>query len=218
MIVELCGLPGAGKSTLLNEFITNNLHLKIWTREEIYDGRKIERTIRYLVAKKLGIGADVKLYRAIKNFSQQYPSCTERYEKRLFGIIVVLKKSSKKLVVLEEGLIQYVSSIAYKEELCENNTFEEIMSIIHMFDEYKVVYCDLDIEECISRVKKRNKKGDRYNLEELVQMKELLEIKRHNIKKVIEKMNISETDILKLNTTEKVEFNIKKLQKFIFNS
>lgn len=217
MIVELCGVPGAGKSTLLNKLISKNQSVKVYTREDVYDRRKIERTIRYFIAKFIGVGPDIKLYKIIKTLSQQYPSCTERYEKRLFGLIIVLKCSRDKLIILEEGLIQYVSSIAYEEELSINEAFNDMMSIIRTFEKYKIVFCDLDTEECIARIKKRNKEGDRYNLEDYTRITKLLELKKGNIKRVIESMHISEACILEINTKETLDENVKKLQQFVFS-
>lgn len=189
-IIELCGLPGCGKSTLCGNIMEE---LKLHDVDNVY-GRNDVMRYRYGFFSK--ILNRLRLYRCspfilhklIKAYTIDITS-DPRYVKRLVRLFAGLNKLSEDnnvdVVLLDEGIVEHVVSLAYGVKILDNETLQELMKL--MFTSYNVIVinCHIDIDESIRRIKTRNKKNARYDYANSDDIKRLFEFKKNNIDTVL---------------------------------
>jgi len=104
---------------------------------------------------------------------------------RLFLLYADLRKIARKdisaIVILDEGFIQHIASLTLDNRINDNDHLDALIShLLSRFDT-SIIYSYTEIDINISRIKERNRKGDRFNLDNECEIREKLLIMQHNI-------------------------------------
>jgi thymidylate kinase len=194
MIVELCGIPGCGKSTaitLLGEKCPGLLEGKGTWRELYPRGKWKRRIYRGFHTLRLALGIrssrEKELMRAL--------ATTERgtfvYRARaviLFGLMM----RARGQFVMDEGLVQQMSSAAYRQRLCLPKDMAPPGSDIE--GGYVIIRFDCPVDECMNRNRKRGR-SNRYNPDSDNELRKVLEVKRDNLNLLTDMMGCRVFDI-----------------------
>lgn len=205
MIVELCGLPGTGKSTLADD-INKRIGLKNRTSLLQLDHMLSFKwkVIKYSNKDWILTKEEKRLYR----FACEYTNCDSLYIYRLLNIYRAIKKHNKNDVyLLEEGPIQYLSSIAYDINLVETDLLNQAVNTMTE-QERVVILCECPMDIIVSRIRNRHKKSDRYYFDDTVKMKKLLQLKKENINFLLKHYNGS---VYYLDMTKSVSDNLNRI-------
>lgn len=209
MIVELCGLPGAGKSTLADD-ISKRIMVK--NRTSLL---QLDHTLKYKWKVIKFTGRDSVLTEDEKNlyrFSREYTNYDSKYIYRLLNIYRAIKKHNKNdIFLLEEGPIQYLSSIAYDTNLVEAASLNQAINIMTAHESV-VIVCECPMDIIVNRIQDRKKKGDRYNFDDTIKMKELLQFKKENINFLLKHYYGS---IYYLDMTKPISENLNRLMQIL---
>ena len=213
VIVELCGVPGCGKSTLLSYYEKhyNNKHFLM--RNDLYPSSRILRNIQ--------VRFDLIFYRFFKQKREEdiFKDLFEKYADApihsKFRIIDLYKRISrlhdqKGILVLEEGPIQYLTSLSPKKIIELRSEIKDYFTLYDSF-EYHVVYCVCDNETSINRIANRNKAPGFFNVNR-IDIDELIEVKRANIETIIQ---ASAYQYIKIDMTLSLERNAEILNRLI---
>ncbi len=159
-IIELCGLPGSGKSTLVSSYIRAFRNQSIGTRSDIYNTSKL---IMYC---NISLGSI--LYRhnirnypndLFRDFCKDYPMANPVSCVRIIDLHHRITKNykSNQILLLDEGPLQYFSSLAYPFSL-NNLSLAENYLALYGNDHY-FIDCSATIDICIQRIRTRVKGG-----------------------------------------------------------
>ena len=188
--VELFGMPGCGKSTvtkLLASQLTEASNMTFVTRKDI--SKNIDRMYKHPFIVPI-----IYLYhylflscwlfkKHLRAFAKQYPLTRHRMIYEVYCIVLydIYKKGlqESELLLLDEGFIQYLSSISHGVDVRTNKSFFVLMQDISAITkETMFVDCQLDTRTTIQRIKVRGKQ-DRFGHSEDLLMK--LNLKQRNI-------------------------------------
>jgi len=210
MVIEFCGLPGCGKSSLLNGCKPNY--------NVIYDRRKIFKKVRYQSQyfKILpGYLPLKKEYRILLKFIKDYPDSNKVFRSKLLRLNYALNNSSNHLVLLDEGPVQYLTSIPFDKKIIENDNLENAVSVLCK-NEKMVFYCNCPVELSVNRLVHRKKEGytdnGRYDIENAEELRKLLTIKEKNIKAVLQYYRGT---IVEIDMNQPPEINIQLIKEKI---
>jgi hypothetical protein len=179
MIIEFCGFPGAGKSTLVDE-IENRIAAK--DRKELL---KLDHKLKYFwrvirfSKKDWLLNRDEKfLYR----FSVRYPDCDLLFVYRLLKLYRSMQMhKQEEIYLLDEGPIQYLTSIAYESEFEDTASLKQAANMM-LRSEKIVFFCECPLDIVVERIRQRDRKNDRYNIADESRLRELLAVKISNIR------------------------------------
>ena len=166
VVYEFAGLSGCGKTTLCNEVISSIPEKKIITRQMVLkciggNGRK--KAIEFLMNFSFRNRDFMKL---LKEISLSYGKDSYYGFYFLLALYVIIKKISffKKdsVVILEEGFVQNITSLAHTGELVKDEKLDSLVAMINDRYSVKVIKCNLDETESLKRIRKRAAK-DRLN-------------------------------------------------------
>lgn len=204
MVVEMCGLPGCGKSTLIEKCFPNP--------QIVYNRRKIFRDVRIRsqIFKVIPHSFPMKNeYIILRDFANEYPNANKVFISKMYRLNYALNVSKAKLVLLDEGPIQHITSIAFDEEIKNDELLNEAVSVLSK-DEVMVFYCRCPIDVTIGRLIERKENGymnnGRYEVNDLSRLRKLLEIKDLNISTVLSRYN---GKIIELNMQDSIDKNIE---------
>lgn len=175
-IIELVGLPGCGKSTIIDYASKRSREKFVQRNELLYntgshnDKQGIWRRFR----DKTLLGIHYFLYGKEQD---------KKYYSRLINLLNSLycANISDAVLVLEEGFIQYLSSLSYDHDLYISKTLKCLIKRFFNDFDIIVVSCTVPVYESASRIRKRKKRGDRYYIEDEEQQIKLLTKKQENI-------------------------------------
>lgn len=205
MIVELCGLPGTGKSTLADDIskkigVKNRTSLLQLDHMLNFKWKVVKHSSKDWILTE----EEKKLYR----LSCEYTNHDSLYIYRLLNIYRSIKKHNiKDVYILEEGPIQYLSSIAYDTNLVETALLNQAVNIMTKHERV-VILCECPMDIIVSRIRNRHKKSDRYNFDDTAKMKKLLQLKKENIAFLLKHYNGS---VYYLDMTKLVSDNLNRL-------
>lgn len=215
-IIELCGIPGAGKSTLIKNLKQSNPDITFLTRDDILCQNKLIRhynTFFQLVLCKIGF--EWKELKPIYRFISEYPNHEIIFEVRLIDLFRKLRKrrNRNEVILLEEGPIQYLSSIPFDVRLKNSENLYDSVDLLDA-EKYIIVDCQCEIDTSITRLKHRSKGSDRYSNKSNEELKQLLEVKRNNLDTII---HISDSVKYTLSMEDEIEVNVYKLRSLLKN-
>ena len=190
IIVELCGLPGAGKSTLIKEYTKHVSNFKIYTRSSLHSKNRI---LNYSQMKLRLWACKHSLYRYPSSIFDEvfasFPDASVHAKVRLMDLYKRINKIHLEdgYLILEEGPIQYFTSLSYTKAINETESFNTYWKLYEGYNYYPV-YCDCEIDTCIERIRGRKKASAFYDPDDK-DINSLLEIKRHNIIHSLSQLN-----------------------------
>lgn len=165
---ELYGLPGAGKSTLAN-IINSELRAKgykVGTWDDVYYRRPNVKFKQSLKREMLFHLNEFKLFfwcwKAYKNCKNPNQSFYYKLLILTHQLLMVAEESNYDIVILEEGAIQYISSLRYLEDFSDDKDYERISRYLNKRLIIYPVFCNIDIAECMSRVRNRGYGSKRF--------------------------------------------------------
>jgi len=216
-IIEFAGLPGCGKSTLCKSFIAEKFPQKVYTYKDI---------IRFVSTKNrrkiYGIYARVnpfrwKLLKLLKAFSEKYDNISPQAVFILIAlydftsVLQIFKKNS--IVVLDEGFVQNITSIAHLQPINEDKELNDLVKYIQAKKNLFLVNCSADTDTVVERIRKRNGK-DRFNsITDNKDLKNALSIKQDNITKVAKAFGTSVDVCLNTSTNDALKQLILSIDK-----
>ena len=133
MLIEVCGIPGSGNSTLLKMvqkvMWANWNETKDGTPPELIDFRSgliRSKIYNHLTAYHFPRLFYRKFERMVLQFASEYPNCEKRYIDRLLNLCyaVLQRETNKVLYVMDEGPVQYMSSIPHSDPLVRSNALK----------------------------------------------------------------------------------------------
>lgn len=183
IIIEFAGLPGCGKSTvsghLTNKLREQGYHIK--TREDIIRG--VEKGKKILKNPYFWLNAfRLFLYsRRYKNIDK-YDYCI-----RILHMKHQLEKSIrspvKEVIILDEGMIQDLTAIAYDEPVFQNRYTKLALKVLGDIKDYVYcINCRISLASNIERIRKRGRCDRRYGASKCDdELKRVLTVKSKNI-------------------------------------
>ena len=158
---ELYGLPGAGKSTLANIIISElrakgykvgNLHDVYFRCPNAKQKHPLRREMLFHINEFKLFFWCWKAYKNCKNPNRAF------YNKLLIlthQLLMVAEENNYDIVILEEGAIQFISSLRFLEDFSDDNDYQRISHYLNKKLLINPVFCNIDIAESMSRVKNR---------------------------------------------------------------
>lgn len=153
---EFYGLPGAGKTTV-TESVAQYLKeegYKVAVIKEIYGTGMHKHLLEMLFS--------FSEYRLYYYYCRLYGKCHKRnklFLKRLLyyshQILSIIKKDKYDIMILDEGIIQFTSSLFFMEDVPTNNNLEKIANYFYRKIDIKPIFCSLDISVSMQRIKDR---------------------------------------------------------------
>lgn len=165
---ELYGLPGAGKSTVANILITElrAKGYKVGTWDDVYYRcpnvifkQSLKREMLFHINEYKLFFWCWKAYKNCKNPNRAF------YNKLLIlthQLLMVAEENNYDIVILEEGAIQYISSLRYLEDFSDDKDYERISCYLNKRIIIHPVFCNIDIAESMSRVRNRGYGSKRF--------------------------------------------------------
>ena len=166
---ELYGLPGAGKSTLANIIIyeLRAKGYKVGAWDDVYYRcpnvifkQSLKREMLFHINKYKLFFWCWKAYKNCKNPNRAF------YNKLLIlthQLLMVAEENNYDIVILEEGAIQYISSLRYLEDFSDDKDYKRISRYLNKRLIIYPVFCNIDIAECMSRVRNRGYGSKRFS-------------------------------------------------------
>ncbi len=166
---ELYGLPGAGKSTLANIIIyeLRAKGYKVGAWDDVYYRcpnvifkQSLKREMLFHINEYKLFFWCWKAYKNCKNPNRAF------YYKLLIlthQLLMVAEESNYDIVILEEGAIQYISSLRYLEDFSDDKDYKRISRYLNKRLIIYPVFCNIDIAECMSRVRNRGYGSKRFS-------------------------------------------------------
>lgn len=222
IIIDLFGLPGTGKSTIAKElyiefkkreidvyFFNKNEYLK----DEKFEKRRLFDYIKLLKVKNIIFFIQFVLIKKEKDIFRQ--GMKEKIWKKLRLVMLYDKLTQKsdenKICIVDQGIIQdfsdYYININVKHEFVR----KYLNCFLKSNNKYIYVYCDLEVENAIDRIKNRNRKLYNFDLLKEQELKIFLE-KEYEKFKIFEDCLKDNENYLKIySSNELVLENIKRI-------
>lgn len=192
IIIEFTGLPGVGKTTACDELEQNlrNDGFRVSNFQKMLPGKSVlQKVTRRLYAyRAIYSWRNRKLYKVLQALDLNDSKELDFWKKRILimNYRIMTEASHYDFIVLDEGVITFITSLYHNVWMDQKESAQKIWDTI--CDVYKKntlrIQVDAPIETVIDRLLSRNKPGDRFICENRVKMKELLELKGHNIELV----------------------------------
>lgn len=192
-IVELCGIPGCGKSTTLRAFKNKypDMALKLLDFKAIYPPTKVLRGLSKRMNQLKVKMADLipGLLSSDERLIQSFMGENEDkglYLAKAIGVYNGVKNNHLKsgVVILDEGIIQHLSSAGFEEELTGCDKLKPIFDKLKNTD-YICLSFTCSEEIVAKRITDRHN-GKRYDISDRERLLKLLSYKRSGIEKLIE--------------------------------
>ena len=210
-LIEFAGLPGCGKTTLVNQLIAelqNKFSYKIIKRSDIsYHINimwKYKWTIPFYFIFFSFLYGNYKLKINLIRYICQYPFNRFSPIYAIYILLVIKELPSvnfqNKIIILDEGVIQFMTSIPYEYNIKRNIVLQNIIvDLQNILSNCLCINCEINIDEAIDRIRKRGKQ-DRYKFSE--NLKPLLNTKAENLNFLIKKICTSTISINMMDSTD----------------
>ena len=221
--IELVGLPGCGKSTLVKsmmETLSKDEKVVVLNRKSfssiINFMWKNRWSIPFIAVYKLLFSCHLKLKMSLIRYIYQYDvnSLSIIYAIYIVDIYSFVKKNNYKnmIILLDEGIIQFLSSIAHNIKIENNSDMLGLYSSLRDLTENSVyVRCNIPLDIAVQRIKIRNR-NDRFAYSDT--LTGLLKVKQDNINYLLE-ICTSKSCIVELDMTKSTEYNKETILKKI---
>lgn len=222
--VELFGLPGCGKSAVMRSLLsqlTMHSNRTFVTRKEI--SKNIDRMYRYPCMAPLIYLFHYLFFscrqfkKHLHTFAKQFPLTRHRMIYEVYCIVLYSKykrgRQKTELLLLDEGFVQFLSSISHGAVVETNNAFYVLMrDIASITKETLFVDCQLEPQVAVQRIKDRGKQ-DRFGYSEDLLLK--LHLKQRNIDIISRTICRQNRMILYMQST--TEYNAERIIKNLYH-
>lgn len=181
-VIEFSGLPGSGKTTLINCILSNIDNNNIITRKELFNNFNKSSLLDKCIYSILCIDLDffiLLLYLAII-YNSDF-----KFVKKLIGLYLCMiyhQNTSIKDVILDEGFLQFITSIIFDLKLKDNKKLDKFVRLLFRKFNIIEIRCDINIDIAIKRIKERKRNLDRYSYNyDNTELKNLLTTKEYNL-------------------------------------
>lgn len=222
-IVEFNGLPGVGKSTLSDRFIKQLLKKNILIadlKDVVFKNQKNSFENYLYIIKKICSLKSIKFNIAVLRFTKDYKLSKQNvvYALRLIKLynklIDIIDEDEFDYIVLDEGILQYVTSIPHDNLIEKNKNFYNVCNIIKKnFKDFLYIDCYLKKDELFSRIRKRNNTINRFDTLPEDQLENILIVKQKNINILRECLNYPNNIYIDMELN--IEENVNKLLKYL---
>lgn len=187
IIIELNGCCGCGKSTLTavlgNMF--KDKKIRYITLNNLLDRNKA-KWYHNLLGKNMELG--------YKLFRYSYSISPLRFDRKQYfkhvlniynAIEQIVKEREYDIVLLDEGILQGLSSIAYQDIIRKKRAAGQIINLLYKDKDYYVVNCNLDYEELLFRINKRKRNAGRIDqFKEAEELESILKSQYKNLSRL----------------------------------
>lgn len=158
---ELYGLPGAGKTTVASSLVDKLKEdgYKVAAYQDVYHRHGLKRGSITAYLEMLSQPSEYKLFWL---YLMLYLKCRKKnryyFSKLLFyshQILMTIEEREYDMMFLDEGVIQFISSLFYLEDCPIDNNIDEIAKYFTERIVVNAVFCSVDIRESMKRVKER---------------------------------------------------------------
>ncbi len=223
IFIEFNGLPGSGKTTIVERLIAElkKEGVRTISLEEIIFFRKssFDTKFRQLIG-ALFCPSCFRLNYNTFNLIIESGISMERikYAMRLiklnYQIKRVINTESFDLLLLDEGFVQFVTSIPHNKTFIKEISVSKVCRyIMDTYSDIQIINCILPIEMTISRSKNRKSSISRFDNLNPTELERQLGIKSHNIE-VMRKL-IPKKCQLEVNLSEDIDKNVNWLKDYI---
>lgn len=215
LIVELNGAPGCGKSTLCNQ-VLGELQSRGYlagTLQDVVFRKQRNKMTNYI--QMLFILFSVKRYKlnyAVAKLARDYGLergrvlFALRFLKFLSKLESTLKDEKFDLLLLDEGIVQYLTSIPHDKEIKQNTHYEKVCEMVQtLYNRVIQVNCHIEFEENVRRAKQRGQVNSRFDHLPEEQLRKALSVKRYNIDLV--RKRLAARKIVNINMTEDIQIS-----------
>ena len=190
LIVEFVGLPGCGKSSVAKAVVAALKKENVIERAELtrhlYRMLRRPRVLFKAILFFLMAPTHWGVKKSVCDVLRAYPLNRERL---IYALIFVrfyknlVKKMKRgKIIVLDEGLVQFISSIPHETPLQTNDALSALLGRMNAITRRTLfVECDLPLEDVVGRLRKRNQ-DDRFSrVADDHALRALLRMKKRNL-------------------------------------
>ena len=213
-IIELNGLPGCGKSTLHRELIRVLKRDSIITLKDIIELRSQNKIQNFINLFKILLNFKFIIFNIkVIKFSFEYKISFDNFifAARLMkfngNLNYLVKCYSNKIAILDEGYIQYITSIPHNKEVIKSKNLEEIVNYILRNYTINFIHCEIDEKTNYTRLNNRNFSGSRFDTLPKHQLIEILKVKHKNICTIRSLVDIKEKGI-NVDMSEEIKKNV----------
>lgn len=224
--IEFNGLPCCGKSTIVNQLSAElkAKGIKVLLLEDVvfFKKRSTENKKLQLVSAFFAPSCFKLNFFALKIAIESGISIERmRYAMRLiklnYQVKRILNKKNGEILLLDEGFIQFITSIPHDKRFVKESSVKEICQCI--MDQYpgiQIVNCSLPIETTIDRSKNRQSSISRFDNLESEELRTQLCTKLDNIQ-LIQRFMPRKSQF-EVNLAENIEENIARLKVYVEES
>jgi gluconate kinase len=218
-IIEFNGLPGCGKSTICNEVLKKFSKDKIISLDDVINLNSENRIknmfnlIKILINLKL-FGFNIRIIKFSLRFGFDYTRLifAARLIKFNGNLHYYSKEYPEKIVILEEGYIQYLTSIPHNFEVVITKELKDIVKYVKANYNLTYIHCEIDDETNYNRLSNRNFTASRFDALSKKELEEILKIKYKNICTFRSLMDNKREGIY-VDTSELVDINMRLIIK-----
>ena len=210
--IEFSGIPGSGKTTIANYLIDEmqKENLVVNLKSVISRQSSLEKLILLLsIISKLKY---IKLLISILKFTYKQKTAIRdvKYSLRLIKLIYLVDKYKTRCdyLILEEGVVQYISSIPHSNEILKNDSYVKMIEKInHNLGNYFHIHLNISIASSIKRLKNRSILTSRFDSLNVTDLEKVLKVKDNNILHIIKQFNfrVISVDNEKTNSKEIID-------------
>ena len=159
---ELFGLPGAGKTTLSAPIVKrlkdDGYKVAVW--DDVFHRNSYNRLKINLVVEMFFHFNEYKLYywcwRLYKKSREPNSFFFKKLVLLLHQLLMTIKENKYDIVICDEGVIQFISSLYYLEEIQDDLFLKKIACFMGKRMPIHPICCSIDITESMKRIKNRN--------------------------------------------------------------
>ena len=188
-IIEFYGKPGVGKSTVCDELEKKlSINYKVVNLQKFKSPQKFLKKLFFYFRVYSNYRIIILLSYLLK-YSQMYTNSFNNiyWINRIMVLNFLIKqevsKQNNEIILLDEGIIQFLTSLAHGIKISEKKIITKICNYFN--DTYPkktiLIKCEIKLEDNILRLKKRNRINDRFIFSDINEMKKQLNIKENNL-------------------------------------
>lgn len=215
IVLEFNGLPGSGKTTVSDNLVKkikeNNKNV-ITLSDVLYNttlpfyNRYIQLVISLLSWRDFIINLyTIRLFLRFRINKESIIFLT-RFIILNHKLGRMIKKNNYDVLILEEGIIQYLTSIPHDKRVCRDKVTKALCLLLkNKFSDIVHIQCEIDINNCVKRIQSRKNPNNRFDQVEGKKLFKLLKVKEYNLN--IVRSLINNQNNIKINTRKDMAYN-----------